>query len=151
MTLDGYGHYGDKRAWMGIDPGITTGVAFVRDEDGEVIGSANLKPDSLAEKLDETIRRFHRAGYTLTCVVEIMPRYGKMSPLSAALESVRSVILEVVEGTYSLDVFRVTPGEWKPSRVARTTALRRGHYSPHERDAIRMALYVRAREASRGN
>lgn len=149
MTLDGYGHYGDKSVWLGVDPGVTTGVAFVREADGQVIGSANLKPDEVAEKLDETIRRFHRAGYTIHCVVENMPRYGRMSPLSATLETVRSAILDVLQATFGLDVYRVAPGEWKPSRVARTTKLKRGHYSAHERDAIRMALYAMDREAPR--
>lgn len=147
--IDGYGHYGDRKVWLGVDPGITTGVAFVREDDGEVIGTANLKPEELEAKLDDTIRRFHRAGYTIRCVVENMPRVGRMSPMSGRLERVRSAILDTLQSTYSLDVFRVAPGEWKTSRVARTTKLKRGQYTPHVRDAIRMALYAMSREGNR--
>lgn len=143
-----YGINGPREAVIGIDPGITTGWAVI--EDGEEKGSGNLGVDEVKPILDTLVRALHRDGMKLSVVVERMPASGGMSERARQLERVRADIREVID-TYELPTVEIAPGEWKTSRVARTTALKRGRYSPHQRDAIRMALYHADKESRRGH
>lgn len=144
MNTD-YGTRATAHAWLGIDPGITTGWALVSDG-GQRLASGNFAAEDVGRELDRLVRHLHREGLALTAVIENMPRAGGMSRLSQQLEDVRRIVTEVIEETYEIPTFRVAPGEWKPSRVARAESFPRGTMTPHERDAVRMALYVRDRE-----
>lgn len=143
-----YGINGPREAVLGIDPGITTGWAVI--EDGEEKGSGNLSSDEVKPILDTLIRALHRDGCKMSVVVERMPASGGLSERARTLEQVRANIREVID-TYELPTTEIAPGEWKTSRVARTTPLKRGRYSSHQRDAIRMALYHVDKEARRSD
>jgi predicted RNase H-like nuclease (RuvC/YqgF family) len=142
---DTYGAYGAQRVWLGIDPGVTTGWALVAHDTGKVLGSGNFSEDDIFAGLDTLVRSMHRGGYVLSVVVERMPATGGMGSLADRLDYVKRAVRMVVAETYDLPVTTIPPGEWKPSRVARTTKFtktpKRGR-TPHERDAIRMALYA---------
>lgn len=148
MTDQHYGAHGSRPVWLGIDPGVTTGWALV-EPGPKVIGSGNFAEDDLKHGLDTIIRAAHNEGYALRCVIERVPRSG-IGRLAMALQRVGVAVREVVEETYDLDVIEVMPGEWKPSRVAKTTPLKRGKFTPHQRDAIRMTLYTMDREERHG-
>lgn len=141
-----------KHMWLCLDPGITTGWALLAD-DGEVKGTSVWGTDELGSTLDLLIRANHLAGYSLTVVQELMPSTGKMGALGQKLERVRQQIALVVEETYELPVVRVAPGEWKPSRIAKTTRVPgRFNGAPlmvHQKDAIKMGRYVIDRESRR--
>lgn len=145
--IDSYGAHSDKMAWLGIDPGVTTGWALIED-DGKVLGSGNLSEDEVRRGLDTLIRFAHNDGYALRVVVERIPRSG-IGHLSNRLSFVNGQVAELTDEVYDLSPIYVTPGEWKQSRVAKTTDLERGKYTPHQRDAIRMTLYTMDRESRR--
>jgi len=126
--------------WLGLDPGLTTGWAVIADN-GEVLGSGNLPVSDLERGLDELVRGLHRSGHAIDAVVERMPRVGGAGKMAKQMEDVWRALYVVVEATYEVPYLFVAPGEWKPSRVARTTKLKRG-MTPHQRDAIRMTLYM---------
>lgn len=128
-------------AWLAIDPGVTTGWAVVAD-DGGVLGTGNMEEARVESTLDTLVRGMHSSGVALDVIIERMPRTGQMSELGETLERVRSHVHRVVVETYELPTRLIPPGEWKPSRAARTTKLKRGKYTTHQRDAIRMALYA---------
>ena len=132
-------------AVLAIDPGIETGWAVLDRETQAVLGTGVLMPDDVKAGLDTVIRGMHRAGYALSVVVEEMPHTGRLSTLSSRLEQVRRTISSVME-TFDFDVRHVLPGTWKPSRVARRAKLPQefgGKFLlTHQRDAIRLALYV---------
>ncbi len=144
--MNDYGIRATSHAWLGIDPGVTTGWALV-DDSGALQASGNLPEEHLRTSLDDLVRHLHRGGLRLDAVVENMPRVGGMGPLATRLEEVRRAITDVLEEIYEIPTQRVAPGEWKTSRVARGTKFLRGKkMTPHERDAARMAMYVRDRE-----
>ena len=147
MTDLHYGAHGTHRVWLGIDPGVTTGWAMIEDN-GHVLGSGNLVEDELRRGLDTLIRFAHNEGHVITAVVERVPRSG-VGRLSQRLGFVNGVVRELVRETYELETHEVMPGEWKPSRVARTTTFYdqpKAGRTAHERDAIRMTLYTMDRE-----
>lgn len=148
MTDEHYGAHADKHAWLGIDPGVTTGWALMTD-DGKVAGSGNLVESELKRMLDTIIRAAHGEGYALTAVIERVPRAGGVGKLGHRLDFVVGVVREVVNETYDLPSVVVTPGEWKPSRVAKTQKRPRNKLTQHQWDAIRMTLYVIDRESRR--
>lgn len=143
-----------KHLWLCIDPGITTGWALLDDE-GKVKGTSVWGTGELRETLDVLVRANHRAGYALTCVVELMPSTGRMGTLGQKLERVRQDIHMVLDETYELPVLMVPPGEWKPSRVAKTTHLparwQGSALMVHQKDAIRMGRYTIDREKRKAN
>ena len=133
-----------RHGWLAIDPGITTGWALL-DDDGDVLGTAVVGTHDVRKTLDTLVRVMYTKGIVLDVIVERMPNVGRMSGLSAQLEFVRKEIAAVID-TYELRVTLVAPGEWKPSRVARTTQLPRKwqgqSLTEHQQDAIRMGRYV---------
>ncbi len=139
--IDSYGANSDKTAWLGIDPGVTTGWALVGDHES-ILGSGNLDASEIESQLDTIIRIAHNDGYYIRVVIERMPRAGRAGGLARRLDEVLAGVSHIINDVYSLDPIYITPGEWKPSRVAKTTPLKRGQYSAHERDAIRMTLYA---------
>ena len=108
-----------KRAWLCLDPGITTGWALLA-EDGSILGTSVWGTAELRESLDLLIRKTFTSGYSLAAVVEEMPP-GAHGPIARKLEAVRRDIEVIVCETYEIPTARITPGEWKPSRVARTS------------------------------
>lgn len=148
MTELSYGINGGEHAWVGIDPGITTGWAVLAD-DGRPHGHGTFVEENVYDGLDLLIRGLHRAGLHVTAVVEQMPGVGKMSDLQQRLERVRQIVTEIVEEVYDLPVIYVAPGEWKTSRVAKLA--RPKARTQHERDAIVMTAYAIAKEARRPN
>ena len=145
--IDSYGAHGDRLLWLGIDPGVTTGWAMVEDN-GKVIGSGNWSEDEVRPALDTLIRFAHNEGYVIQAVIERVPRSG-IGRLSMALARINGAIRELVEEVYELRTITVMPGEWKPSRVARTQKRPHGKLTQHQWDAIRMTLYVIDRESRR--
>jgi hypothetical protein len=71
---------------------------------------------------------------------------GHYGPLGTKLEAVRRDIAEIVVETYEIPVTPCAPGEWKPSRVAKTTKVpgrwKKSPLMTHQKDAIRMGRYV---------
>jgi hypothetical protein len=138
-----------KHAWLAIDPGITTGWALLSDT-GEVMGTSVWGTAELRKSLDLVVRLAHTSGYSLTVVIERMPSTGKMGALGQKLEAVRRDIASIVEETYELRTMYIMPGEWKPSRIARTAEVpRKFDGSPlmtHQKDAIRMGRYAQSKE-----
>lgn len=138
-----------KHMWLCIDPGITTGWALLAD-DGKVKATSVWGTAELKISLDLIIRMAYTSGYTLTAVVELMPNTGKMGQLGQKLEAVRRDIEAVIVDTYDIPTLRIMPGEWKPSRVARTTTVPRlFNATPlmiHQADAIRMGRYAIEKE-----
>ena len=133
-----------KRVWLCLDPGITTGMALL-DADRELRGSTVWGTHEVKESLDATIRALHISGYSITVVIEKMPP-GSYGQLAAKLEKVRQDIAMVVEETYELPVAYVAPGEWKPSRVAKTVSVKGWRFGgtpmmTHQKDAFRMGSY----------
>lgn len=139
--IEGYGTFATGHVWLGIDPGLTTGVAILSDE-GVLIGSANLHHETVGEDLDELIRRVHRGAHTIDVVQERLPRVGNGS-LANTIAAVQQAIYEVTVDIYELPKHEVLPGEWKPSRVAKTfrPTLSKS-MSAHEKDAACMTKYV---------
>lgn len=133
-----------KHAYLCLDPGITTGWALLA-ADGSIMGTSVWGTGELAKSLDLVIRQAFTAGYKLTVVIERMPNTGKMGVLGQKLENVRHIITNALE-TYELHYKLVAPGEWKPSRVAKTTVIpKRFKDTPiviHQRDAIKMGRYI---------
>lgn len=133
-----------KHAWLSIDPGITTGWALLGD-DGKILATSVWGTDELQPSLDQLIRAVHAAGTTITAVVEKMPP-GVFGELARKLERVRATIMNEVETVYELPVYEIAPGEWKPSRVAKTTKVpwkfTNGPLVIHQKDAIRMGRYA---------
>jgi phenylpyruvate tautomerase PptA (4-oxalocrotonate tautomerase family) len=133
-----------QRLWLCLDPGITTGMALI-DSDGELRASTVWGTHEVKESLDTLVRALHLTGYTITVVIEKMPP-GSYGQLAAKLERVRRDISMIVEETYELPVVMIAPGEWKPSRVAKTTSVRGWRFDStpmmtHQKDALRMGRY----------
>lgn len=143
-----------RRAWLAIDPGIATGWAVLGD-DGEVMATSVWGTAELESSLDLLVRRVFSAGYAVHAVVEQMPAAGRSGPLARKLEAVRQTIRKVLVDTYEIRVTHVTPGEWKPSRVAKTAPQvwkwEGESTTIHQRDAIRMGRYVIDRETRKEN
>lgn len=139
-----YGINAEHDAWIGLDPGVTTGWALI-DHNGSLIGSGSFSEETLRDGLDEMIRGCHRARRELRVAIEKMPP-GAAGRLSDRLTAVRETIREVIEEVYDLPVFRATPGEWKNSRVAKIVRWPESFESDHARDAATLALYVKDRE-----
>jgi hypothetical protein len=139
--IDTYGTYATGHVWLGIDPGVTTGVALL-DEKGVVLNTFNLHSATVKDDLDEMIRRIHRSGMVINVVKEKIARVGG-GELARTLEGVVHDVQEVVVDVYDLPMHEVTPGEWKSSRVAKTLRPTLDKkLSAHEKDAICMAAYV---------
>lgn len=138
-----------KAAFICLDPGISTGMAAISDPDGYLIATATWQPDNLRVSLDTLIRALHLEGFRLTAVVEQMPHVGKNSQLERDLEAVRHDIVDVLD-IYDLLVLRITPGEWKPSRIAKTAVIPKEHdgkkLTVHQKDAIKMGAYALERK-----
>lgn len=153
--IDSYGAHGTREAWLGIDPGVTTGWAVVDGKTLEVLGSGNADEAVIGDTLDTIIRGMHRIGITLTAVIETMPRVGRHGALGHRLEYVLGEVRKVVEETYDLPTLRIAPGEWKTSRVAKTAAIPSKwngvRLTPHQRDSLRMTLYAIDREGRRAD
>lgn len=137
-----------RHAYLCLDPGITTGFALLDDE-GEILGTTVWGTAELEDALDLVIRTCFTNGIRLTAVIEKMPP-GMYGELATKLERVRQIITKLVTDTYEIPTVHVAPGEWKPSRIARTTPLPwRFNNSPviiHQKDAIRMGRYVIEKE-----
>ena len=144
--IDSYGINGRQHAWIGLDPGITTGWAVLAD-DGKVYGHGTFVEENVFEGLDKLVRGMHRTARSVTIVVEQMPSAGRMSDLAQRLEHVRGLIDEVISDIYDLPVVYVAPGEWKTSRVARLAKPKAR--TQHEKDAIVMTAYAIAKSARR--
>jgi len=134
-----------KHAWLAIDPGLTTGWALLGDN-GALLGTSVWGTSELKLSLDILVRQCHVTGYDVTVVIEQMPYVGNASALAKKLDAVRRDIMSIVKDTYELKIVMVTPGEWKPSRVARTTQCpswwNKTRVMVHQKDAIRMGRYV---------
>jgi hypothetical protein len=133
-----------KRAWICLDPGITTGWA-VLNEKGEVMATSVWGTAEVKDTLDLLVRQVFSAGFTLNAVIERMPP-GRFGELGKKLEAVRRDIAHIIDETYAIPTVYVLPGEWKPSRVAKTTKVP-GQWKGtplmvHQKDAIRMGRYV---------
>ncbi len=133
-----------QRVWLCLDPGITTGMALI-DSKGELRASTVWGTHELKASLDAMIRALHLTGYSISVVIEKMPP-GSYGQLASKLEAVRHDITRVVEETYELPTVYIAPGEWKPSRVAKTATVRTWRFngSPmmtHQKDAFRMGRY----------
>ena len=134
-----------QRVWLCLDPGITTGMALL-DDSGELRASTVWGTAEIRQSLDTLVRALHLSGYDIEVVIEKMPpgSYGK---LAAKLEAVRHDISEIVTETYELPVTLISPGEWKPSRIAKTTKIKGWRFDgtpmmTHQKDALRMGLYA---------
>lgn len=129
---------------ISLDPGITTGMAVLSDPDCYLLATTNWTPDNLGQSLDVLVRHLHLEGFTLSAVVEKMPRSGGRS--EDTLDQVRRTIHEVLVETYEVPTTYVPPGVWKPSRIARTAALPKDwegkRLTTHQRDAIKMGCYA---------
>lgn len=149
--IESYGINGEYHVWLGLDPGITTGWALVGD-DCKLLASGTFDENTVYEGLDKLIRGLHRSDRTLTTVVERMPRTGGMGELAQRLERVRGLISEVTDEVYDLPTFgTVAPGEWKTSRVAKTTKVPDTARTQHERDAYLMTCYAIDKEQRNGH
>ncbi len=142
--IETYGANGGKHVWLGLDPGISTGWAIVGD-DTKVLGRGVFSEDQVYGGLDELVRGIHRSECAVTAVIEKMPGTGKMSDLQQRLERVRRLITEIIEEVYEIPTVLISPGEWKTSRVARTT--HPNAKTQHEIDASLIALYAMLKEA----
>lgn len=133
-----------REAIVALDPGITTGMAVLSDPEGYLLATTNWTPDNLEQSLDVMVRHLHIEGYTLSAVVEKMPRSGGRS--EDDLDRVRRTIHMVLEETFEIPTQFITPGEWKPSRVARTAVLPKEwegqRLTAHQKDAIKMGAYA---------
>lgn len=150
--IETYGIYGREKVWLGIDPGVTTGWAVVKN-DGEVVASGDLKEPDLRYGLDEIIRGLHRGESTVEVAIERMPRVGGQGQLARAIDRVLAIIHEVVWEVYELNIHVASPGEWKPSRVGRRKREWPKKMSQHRKDAIMLTQYVidRGARATRRN
>ena len=130
-------------AVLAIDPGLTTGWAVISE--GAIVGTGVFEIHELEAGIDTLVRGMHRAGYSLTAVIEEMPRAGRMSQLSARLEEARQILHKILNDTYLLVIYYVTPGAWKPSRIGRKTEVPETFggkpVTIHQKDAIRMGCY----------
>ncbi len=134
-----------NRVWLCLDPGITTGMALL-DDSGELRASTVWGTGEIRQSLDTLVRALHLSNYDIEVVIEKMPpgSYGK---LAVKLEAVRRDIQEVVTETYELPVTYIAPGEWKPSRIAKTTKVKGWRHDgtpmmTHQKDALRMGRYI---------
>lgn len=149
--IDSYGANGDKKAWLGVDPGITTGWCLI-DEHWKVVGTGNIPPIAVADSLDTIIRGAHRQGYALSGVIERVPNVGGNSPLSVELDDVIRQVYNVLVEVYDLPTTMPLPGEWKTSRIAKTikpSTLWDGKLTQHQKDAILMTIYAIDKAARR--
>ncbi len=137
--IQSYGVHGERQAWLGLDPGVTTGWV-VLGEDARIIATGTADVAALRKTIDHLIRGLHRTGYCVEVVIEEMPRAGGLGPLARTLDDVWREIYEVVDATYELHYVLVSPSRWKPSRVARLTEVPSG-ITVHQADALRMTRY----------
>ncbi len=133
-----------QRLWLCLDPGITTGMALI-DSNGELRASTVWGTAELKNSLDTMVRALHLTGYNITVVIEKMPP-GSYGQLATKLEAVRKDIHRVVEDTYELPCAYIAPGEWKPSRIAKTVEVKNWRWNgtpmmTHQKDAFRMGRY----------
>ncbi len=133
-----------QMVWLCLDPGITTGMAIL-DSKGDLRASTVWGTHEVKETLDVLIRSLHLTGYAITVVIEKMPP-GSYGQLTSKLEAVRKDIEYVVVETYDLPVVYIPPSEWKPSREAKTAAIKAWRFngSPmmtQQKDAFRMGRY----------
>lgn len=148
MTDTSYGLTAEYHAWLGLDPGITTGWAVLAD-DGKVFGHGTFVEENIEEGLDRLVRGMHRSSRRLSVVIEDMPAAGRMGDLAHRLERVRGIIKDIVVEVYDLPVTYVPPGEWKTSRIAKLASPKAS--TQHEKDAIIMTAYAIAKEQRRPN
>jgi phenylpyruvate tautomerase PptA (4-oxalocrotonate tautomerase family) len=130
--------------WLCLDPGITTGMVVI-DADGELRATTVWGTAEVKDSLDTMIRALHLSGYKIIVVIEKMPP-GSYGQLASKLEAVRRDISVVVEETYELPVVYIAPGEWKPSRMAKTVNIKGWRFNgtpmmTHQKDAFRMGRY----------
>ncbi len=134
-----------QRVWICLDPGITTGMTLL-DDDGELRATTVWGTAEVKDSLDTMVRALHISGYRIEVVIEKMPP-GSYGQLGVKLEAVRRDIMSVVTETYELPVTMIAPGEWKPSRVAKTAEVKSWRFAgtpmmTHQKDAYRMGLYA---------
>lgn len=134
-----------KRVWVCLDPGISTGMA-VLDDEGELRASTTWGTEELSLSLDTLIRGLHLSDYAVEVVIEKMPP-GSYGALASKLEEVRRRIDFLVRETYEVPVTDIAPGEWKPSRVAKTAKVKGWRFNgtpmtTHQKDAFRMGRYA---------
>ena len=134
-----------QRVWLCLDPGIATGMALL-DDDGKLRATTVWGTAEVKASLDAMVRALHISDYRIEVIIEKMPP-GSYGQLGAKLEAVRRDIMSVVEETYELPVTLIAPGEWKPSRIARTAAVKSWRFNGtpmviHQKDAYRMGLYA---------
>jgi predicted RNase H-like nuclease (RuvC/YqgF family) len=142
--IETYGINARGTVWLGLDPGVTTGWALI-DKGGKLVGHGELVEENLDDGLDQIIRGCHRAQRKVKVVIEKMPP-GEVGRLSDRLAAVRAVVDDLVGAVYELPVVRVSPGEWKNSRVAKIVRWTEKFSSQHARDAATMALYAMDKE-----
>lgn len=139
-----------EQAVLAIDPGITTGWALLDRNGGDILGTSVWGTHELERSLDILVRTCFTAGIELTCVIEEMPP-GAFGDLARKLERVRGQIKRIIEETYEIRTVRLMPGEWKPSRIAKTTQVPwKFNDSPlmvHQKDAVKMGRYAIDKEA----
>jgi phenylpyruvate tautomerase PptA (4-oxalocrotonate tautomerase family) len=116
------------------------------DDEGELRATTVWGTEEVKRTLDTMIRALHLTGYNVEVVIEKMPP-GSYGQLGAKLEAVRKDIMLVVSETYEMPVTMIAPGEWKPSRIAKTTTVKGWRFGgtpmmTHQRDAVRMGRYA---------
>ena len=139
---------------VGIDPGITTGLALVSDNgtNAWVVNSASLLASDLLLGLnDEILSAFLSRPATIVAIEDTpVPTTSEMNKTLSAV--IRYLIKKIVESGIGTVTY-IPPGVWKnsPEGVAKRSELF-SQWHPntrHEEDAARIATYA-YRRGSRG-
>jgi hypothetical protein len=113
---------------LGVDAGITTGLAICSGDDHRVLFTAAVAPEVLSRHLDQVVPAVDE-------VVVEMALIHKRSVLGKDLERVHQIIREhTPEDTTWCDA-----SQWKNTIWGRYKCPR--GLTPHERDAIRIACW----------
>jgi hypothetical protein len=112
---------------LGVDVGLTTGLAIVSEDDQRILLTSVADEDSLAGILDTLIK-------VVDEVVVERALIHKRSTLGSKLEAVHRTIAARCPDAYWIDA-----SLWKNTAVSRTPVPR--GLSTHERDAVRIARY----------
>ena len=122
-----------------IDPGITTGWAFIAPWDFEV---GTIPQDHVGEHLSFLLKKFRP-----DCVViEKMPTFTPWNPMAGKIAArcegvIIAHLVPLVESTHDIAkrFAKIGPGEWKPVTGKEELPIRMK--TQHEKDAYRMGKF----------
>jgi hypothetical protein len=120
-----------------VDPGVTTGWAFIAPWDFEV---GTIPQDHVGEHLSFLLKKFHPD----IVVIEKMPTFMPWMPIALKIAARCEEAIKEYVNPFKTDdppggYYKIGPGEWKPVTNKEELPIRMK--TQHEKDAYRMGLF----------